>query len=54
MNPAIGHGPEYALALFGRGMARQRDGNPAGMTDIEEATRLFPDVAEVMAEIDDH
>lgn len=46
--PAIGHGTEYALALFGRGMARRRNGNPGAAADIEEATRLFPDVAEVM------
>jgi hypothetical protein len=54
LNPAIGHGPEYALALFGRGMSRRRNGNPTGLSDIEEATRLFPHVAEAMADLDDH
>lgn len=48
LDPVVGHGPEYALALFGRGVARRRRGDPAGLADIEEATRLFPDVAEVM------
>jgi tetratricopeptide (TPR) repeat protein len=49
LNPEIGHGTEYALALFGRGLARQRNGEAGGDADIEEAKRLLPDVAEVMA-----
>ena len=53
LNPAIGHGHEYALALFGRGMTRRRKGDAAGTVDIEEAERLFPEVAEAMAELDD-
>ena len=48
LNPAIGHGDEYALALYGRGLARQRAGDPAGLVDIDQATRLRADVAEVM------
>ena len=48
LNPAIGHGDEYALALYGRGLARQREGDPAGVADIEQATRLRADVAEVV------
>jgi tetratricopeptide (TPR) repeat protein len=48
LNPAIGHGDEYALALYGRGLARQRAGDPAGLVDIEQATRLRANVAEVM------
>ena len=50
MNPEIGHGSEYALALFGRGLARQRTGEAGGDEDIQEARRLLPEVAEVMAE----
>ena len=50
LSPGLGHGAEYALALYGRGVARQREGNPGGMHDIEEATRLLPDVAEVMTD----
>ena len=50
LSPELGHGTEYALALFGRGVARQREGNPAGVMDIEEAKRLLPDVARMMAE----
>jgi tetratricopeptide (TPR) repeat protein len=53
LDPTIGHGTEYALALFGRGMARRRSGNPAGLDDIEEATRLLPHVSEVMADLED-
>ena len=48
LNPEFGHGAEYAVALFGRGMARQRSGDPAGAADIREAKRLLPDVADVM------
>jgi tetratricopeptide (TPR) repeat protein len=53
LNPAIGHGGEYALALYGRGLARQLAGDPAGLADIEQATRLRADVAEVMIDTDD-
>ena len=53
LNPAIGHGDEYALALYGRGLARQRAGDLAGLADIEQATRLRADVAEVMTGSDD-
>jgi tetratricopeptide (TPR) repeat protein len=49
LNPEIGRGTEYALALFGRGITRRRKGEAGGDADIEQATRLFPDVAEVMA-----
>jgi len=45
----IGHGAEYALALFGRGITRRKKGEPGGDADIEEAKRLLPDVADVMA-----
>jgi tetratricopeptide (TPR) repeat protein len=48
LNPAIGHGDEYALAVYGRGLARQLAGDPAGLVDIEQATRLRADVAEAM------
>lgn len=44
LNPEMGHGNEYALALFGRGLARQRRGEAGGDADIEEARRLLPDV----------
>jgi tetratricopeptide (TPR) repeat protein len=50
LNPEIGHGHEYALALFGRGLARQRKGEAGGDDDIEEATRLLPEVADLMAD----
>ena len=53
LSPSTGHGPEYAIALFGRGEARRRNGNPAGPADIEEATRMLPNVSEVMADSDD-
>ena len=49
LNREIGHGSEYALALFGRGIVRQRKGDHGGEADIQEAKRLLPDVAEVMA-----
>lgn len=50
LSPGLGHGTEYAIALFGRGVARQRDGNPAGAVDIEEAKRLLPAVADMMVD----
>ena len=50
LNPEIGHGAEYALALYGRGLARQRDGDAGGNVDIDEARRLLPEVADVMAD----
>ena len=53
LNPAIGHGDGYALALYGRGLARQRDDDPAGIEDVDRAMRLLPHVADVMAGIDD-
>lgn len=53
LNPAIGHGTEYALALYGRGVERQRAGDPAGLADIEQASHLRADVADVMGGIDD-
>lgn len=53
LNPAIGHGDEYALALYGRGLARQRDNDPAGSEDIDRAMRLLPHVADVMAGTED-
>ena len=49
LNPEIGHGSEYALALFGRGITRQKNGDAGGQDDIKEAKRLLPDVADVMA-----
>jgi tetratricopeptide (TPR) repeat protein len=49
LNPETGHGSEYALALFGRGLTRQKNGDAGGQADIQEAKRLLPDVAEVMA-----
>ena len=42
-----------ALALYGRGVDRQRAGDPAGLADIEQASRLRADVADVMGGIDD-
>ena len=49
----LGRGPEYALALFGRGMTQRGDA-AAARRDIEEATRLLPNVAQLMAdEIDE-
>jgi tetratricopeptide (TPR) repeat protein len=53
LNPAIGHGSEYAIALYGRGMERQREGDPSGLADVERATRLLPQVAEAMAGLED-
>jgi tetratricopeptide (TPR) repeat protein len=53
LNPTIGHGPEYAVALFGRGMTRRRMGDTGGLADMEEASRIFPDVAAAMEEMDD-
>lgn len=53
LSPALGRGTEYALALFGRGMVRQQEGNPAGLNDIKEATSLLPEVAEMMADFDE-
>lgn len=53
LNPAIGHDDAYALALYGRGLARQRERDPAGDADIERAMRLRPHVADVMAGLDD-
>lgn len=50
LNPDMGHGSEYALALYGRGLARQRSGEAGGDEDIQEARRLLPEVAEVTAE----
>lgn len=53
LNPEIGRGTEYALALYGRGLDRQRAGDAAGLADIEQASRLREDVAEIMGGIDD-
>ena len=53
LDPAIGHGVEYALALYSRGVERQRAGDPAGQADIDQATRLRADVADVMGGVDD-
>ena len=52
LNPAIGHGIEYPSRCWAavRGNAR----GPGGAGDIEQATRLLPDVADVMADLDDH
>ena len=41
LNPSVCRGIEYAIALLGRGMARQRIADPAGAADIAEATHLF-------------
>ena len=49
LNRDIEPGPEYAVALFGRGIMRRRNGVAGGDADIDEATRLLPDVADVMA-----
>ncbi len=49
LNAGVGHGPEYAMALFGRGLARSRQGDASGEADIQKAVRLLPDVAELMA-----
>lgn len=53
MNSATVRGTEYAIALFGRGRARHRNGDLGGLADIDEARRLLPDVAEVIAGSDD-
>lgn len=53
LNPAAGRGDEYALALYGRGVARQRENSSTGDADIERAMRLLPHVAEVMAGTED-
>jgi Tfp pilus assembly protein PilF len=53
LSPDLGRGAEYALALYGRGVVRQRNGNPAGFNDIQDATRLLPDVADAMADLND-
>jgi tetratricopeptide (TPR) repeat protein len=50
LDPTTGHGAEYAVALFGRGTARQRSGDPRGIDDIAEAKRLLPNVADLMDE----
>jgi tetratricopeptide (TPR) repeat protein len=50
LDPDIGHGAEYALALFGRGITRRKKGESGGDADIEEAKRLLPGVADLMAE----
>lgn len=54
LDTAMTRGAEYAIALFGRGVARQRRRDPAGLADIDEARRLLPDVADVMAGSDEH
>ena len=54
MDRATGRGSEYAIALFGRGRARQRNGDSAGLADIDEARRLLPNVADVVVGSDDH
>jgi tetratricopeptide (TPR) repeat protein len=48
LNPGLGRGPEYAVALFGRGVQRRRSGHAGADADIREAMRLFPGVADVM------
>jgi tetratricopeptide (TPR) repeat protein len=48
LNPEMGHGAEYALALFGRGLGRRKKGDPGGDADIDQAKRLLPGVADVM------
>jgi tetratricopeptide (TPR) repeat protein len=50
LDPSAGRGNEYALALYGRGIVRERDGDSRGREDVEHAKRLLPNVAEVMAE----
>jgi Tfp pilus assembly protein PilF len=50
LDSAVGHGAEYAVALFARGLVRQRNGDPRGSADLEEAQRLLPAVAEMMDE----
>jgi tetratricopeptide (TPR) repeat protein len=54
LDPATLRGAEYAIALFGRGLVRQRSGDLAGLADMDEARRLLPHVADVMAGSDDH
>jgi len=41
--------PRSALSLYGRGIARLRNGDPAGNEDIVEAVRINPGVAARMA-----
>jgi tetratricopeptide (TPR) repeat protein len=50
LDPTIGHGAEYALALFGRGRRRQKTGDPRAAEDLLEARRLLPNVAELVEE----
>jgi hypothetical protein len=48
LSPDVGHGAEYAVALFGRGITRRRKGDARGEADIAHAKRLLPGVAELM------
>jgi len=40
--------PEYASALYGRGVIRRKKGNPTGRDDIAAATRHRPNIAAEM------
>lgn len=43
---AIGLTPKHASALYGRGYAKQKKGDPTGEADIAAAKRLQPNIAE--------
>ena len=44
-NEAVRLAPDSALALYLRGLARQKKGDKAGIADIAAAKRIDPDVA---------
>ena len=48
LNPETPHGAEYAVALYGRGIARTARGDARGAADVEHAKQLLPNVAELM------
>lgn len=49
LDTSLGRGAEYALALFGRGVTRRNSGDPRGENDLDQARRLLPNVAAIMA-----
>jgi tetratricopeptide (TPR) repeat protein len=50
LDPALVRGVEYAVALYGRGLAREQRGDRDGVADLEAAKRLVPDVADLMSD----
>lgn len=47
LDPESRRGPEYAVALYGRGLSRQSRRDPRGTADIDEAKRILPNVVEL-------